>query len=170
METRLKRRRWAEINPWAAAQRDAQDCDWGWWLLGLIISLTLTLLWWWLQESRRAEGGRTPQARQGVVLQDDRGPNAVEISEKEERAPDDLRRIEGIGPKISRLFQDAGIRTFAQLAASDVAMLRVILDDAGIGRIADPTTWPEQAALAAAGDWDALMALQDSLKGGRRVT
>ena len=32
----------------------------------------------------------------------------------------------------------------------------------------DPSTWPEQASLAAAGEWDALQALQDELKGGRR--
>jgi hypothetical protein len=47
--------------------------------------------------------------------------------------------------------------------------LRQILDDAGIGRISDPATWPEQAKLAAQGDWEGLEALQDELKGGRRV-
>jgi hypothetical protein len=32
----------------------------------------------------------------------------------------------------------------------------------------DPSTWPEQGSLASAGEWDALQALQDELKGGRR--
>jgi hypothetical protein len=36
-------------------------------------------------------------------------------------------------------------------------------------RLADPTTWPEQAALAAQGEWEALAQLQDELKGGRRA-
>jgi len=84
------------------------------------------------------------------------------------RAPDDLAIVEGIGPKIASLFQAAGITTFAQLAATDVARLRHILRAADI-RIADPTTWPEQARLAAAGEWDKLKALQEQLKGGRRV-
>ncbi|MGC9395167.1 MAG: DUF4332 domain-containing protein [Anaerolineae bacterium] len=82
--------------------------------------------------------------------------------------PDDLKRIEGIGPKISSLLQDAGITTFAQLAAASAEQLREILSAANL-RIADPTTWPEQAALAAAGDLAGLASLQGELKGGRRV-
>ena len=83
--------------------------------------------------------------------------------------PDDLKVVEGIGPKSSGVLQSAGISTFAQLANTDVEQLRQILVDADLTRLADPGTWPEQAALAAAGDWDGLQALQDSLKGGRRV-
>lgn len=82
--------------------------------------------------------------------------------------PDNLKRVEGIGPKISQLLQDAGIMTFAQLAATDVSRLRQILEDADLSALADPTTWPEQAKLAAEDDWAALQVLQDELKGGRR--
>ncbi len=83
--------------------------------------------------------------------------------------PDDLKRIEGIGPKIAELLNAAGITTFAQLAQTDVETLRQILVKAGRRfALASPETWPEQAALAAKGDWDALKRLQDSLKGGRR--
>jgi predicted flap endonuclease-1-like 5' DNA nuclease len=90
-------------------------------------------------------------------------------SEPEPQAPDNLRRIEGIGPKISGVLQEAGITTFATLANTGADELRQILDDAGIGRISDPATWPEQAKLAAQGDWEGLEALQEELKGGRRV-
>ena len=31
----------------------------------------------------------------------------------------------------------------------------------------NPSTWPQQAALAAAGKWDELQVLQDELNGGR---
>jgi predicted flap endonuclease-1-like 5' DNA nuclease len=79
-----------------------------------------------------------------------------------------LRRIEGIGPKISALLQTAGLTTFAQVAATEAASLRQILREGGI-RMANPATWPEQAQLAAAGEWEALEALQDQLKGGRRT-
>jgi len=83
--------------------------------------------------------------------------------------PDDLRKIEGIGPKIARILQDHGVHTFAQLAQVQVDHLREILQQAGSRfRIADPTSWPEQARLAAQGDWDALGRLQDELVGGRR--
>ena len=82
--------------------------------------------------------------------------------------PDDLTVIEGIGPKISRILQEAGITTFAQLAETDVERLRSILAAAGLRYLADPASWPEQARLAAAGDRAGLQALQASLKGGRR--
>jgi large subunit ribosomal protein L20 len=82
--------------------------------------------------------------------------------------PDDLKIIEGIGPKIAEIFAAAGISTFAKLAATDVAKLREILDGAGSKFAAhDPTTWPQQAKLAAEGKMDALKVLQDELQGGR---
>jgi predicted flap endonuclease-1-like 5' DNA nuclease len=82
--------------------------------------------------------------------------------------PDNLRLIEGIGPRISSVLADAGIITFAQLAATGVDRLRQLLADAGV-RIAYPDTWPEQAALAAAGSWEDLRRLQSQLDRGRRV-
>jgi len=83
--------------------------------------------------------------------------------------PDDLKRIEGIGPKIADMLNAHGILTFAQLAATDVQRLQRILEEAGPRfQLADPESWPEQAKLAAAGDWTALASLQDGLKGGRR--
>jgi hypothetical protein len=64
----------------------------------------------------------------------------------------------------------AGIRSFAQITAMTPAGLQPLLDEAGPNfRIADPQTWPEQAALAAANRWAELKALQDELIGGRRV-
>jgi predicted flap endonuclease-1-like 5' DNA nuclease len=83
--------------------------------------------------------------------------------------PDDLTKIEGIGPKISGVLQAAGIETFAQLAAVEASTLQEILDSDARLRLADPTSWPEQSQLAAAGDWEALTTLQDELKGGRQV-
>lgn len=82
--------------------------------------------------------------------------------------PDDLTRIEGIGPKIAATLQAAGVLTFAQLAVMDQAGLIDLLKAGGI-RVAFPETWPEQATLAAVGDWDGLAVLQGTLKGGRRV-
>jgi predicted flap endonuclease-1-like 5' DNA nuclease len=89
----------------------------------------------------------------------------------EPTGPDDLKQIEGIGPKIASVLQVAGIVTFAQLAATDVGRIEEILEaeDPRLRRLADPGTWPEQASLAAAGDWKGLETLQNQLKGGRRV-
>ena len=83
--------------------------------------------------------------------------------------PDDLKIIEGIGPKIASILAAAGITTFAQLGATDVSRLREIIAQAGLTALADPATWPQQAALAAAGKLDELEVLQGQLKGGRQV-
>lgn len=82
--------------------------------------------------------------------------------------PDDLTIVEGIGPKINSILQGAGITTFRHLADTPVSRLQEIMLNANL-RIADPTTWPEQAALAAAGKMDELQVLQDGLKGGRKA-
>ena len=82
--------------------------------------------------------------------------------------PDDLTIVEGIGPKINQVLHAAGIQSLSQLSDSDVVQLKEILIAAGL-RLADPTTWPQQARLAAAGDLETLKALQASLKGGRKV-
>ncbi|MCB0569405.1 MAG: hypothetical protein KDC66_06575 [Phaeodactylibacter sp.] len=81
--------------------------------------------------------------------------------------PDDLKKIEGIGPKIEELLNAAGIYTFQQLATTAVDKVKAVLEEAGPRyRLADPGTWVKQAALAAAGKWDELQELQDHLKGG----
>ncbi len=98
-------------------------------------------------------------------------PKEVEVETEEVIAPqdpDDLTKIEGIGPKTSSIFQAAGIATFAQLAGTDVEKLQAILDEAGL-RLGNPSTWAEQAQLAASGEWDALEKLQDELQGGKRA-
>lgn len=94
---------------------------------------------------------------------------AVEADPEQTAVVDDLKRIEGIGPKISSVLTAAGITTFAQLATTSVDELQATLDKAGLTGINNPETWPEQAKLAAAGEWEALEALQDELKGGRRA-
>jgi predicted flap endonuclease-1-like 5' DNA nuclease len=83
--------------------------------------------------------------------------------------PEDLTKVEGIGPKISGVLHAARIYTFGQLAAAPVSRLEQILKDADLSALANPKTWPEQASLAAAGDWKALKVLQDELKGGQRA-
>ena len=83
---------------------------------------------------------------------------------------DDLKAIEGIGPKIASLLQDAGINTWAKLSVTPVADLQKILSDAGSRyQLADPGTWPRQAEYAANGQWKELEEYQDFLNGGREA-
>ena len=95
----------------------------------------------------------------------------VEVDETTtETKADDLKVIEGIGPKIEELLHQSSIKSYQQLAATNVDQIKAILTEAG-GRYAahDPGTWPAQAELAAKGAWDDLKAWQDKLDGGREV-
>jgi predicted flap endonuclease-1-like 5' DNA nuclease len=81
---------------------------------------------------------------------------------------DNLKKVEGVGPKIEKLLQKDGINTFKKLSRASQKKLNGILDSAGPRfSMHDPTTWPEQAGLAADGKWDRLEKLQDRLDGGR---
>jgi large subunit ribosomal protein L27 len=83
-------------------------------------------------------------------------------------APDDLKLIEGVGPKIEGLLHQAGINTWEAFANASIDQLQSILDEAGSRyKMHDPGTWAKQAKMAAAGQWNELVALQDELKGGK---
>jgi len=82
--------------------------------------------------------------------------------------PDDLTKVEGIGPVIAEVLTEAGLSTFAKVADSTPEAIREIMDAAGSQFAShDPATWPQQAKLAANGKWDELKAWQDELDGGR---
>lgn len=161
---------WPSLVPlivWQQAQTAVQsDQNWGVWLILLIVFIII--LWWLLQGEARERSTRANV----VVVTPPTTPNAPVRVTVTPAAPvalaDDLAKIEGIGPKIKSVLHDAGIKTFGDLAKADVTHLRKILTEAGL-RVNDPTTWPEQAALAAAGQWTELQRLQEQLDAGRRV-
>jgi small subunit ribosomal protein S2 len=89
------------------------------------------------------------------------------VSEEKEAEGDDLTKVEGIGPKISKIFQESGINTFANLADKTEAELSAILTEAGSKYASkNPASWPKQAKMAADGKWDDLKEWQDNAKGG----
>lgn len=93
----------------------------------------------------------------------------VKLGLLKEYAQDDLKAIEGIGPKIEELLKKRGITSWELLSQATTGTLSAILAEAGDRfRLANPSTWPEQAALASQGKWKDLEALKDSLVGGRR--
>jgi small subunit ribosomal protein S2 len=96
-----------------------------------------------------------PSARRGDIT-----PAQTAVAE------DDLTRVYGIGPARAARLREAGIATFAALAMADADQLRDILEGVG-GNPADLSTWPEQASLAAKGDWDGLQAAQEQLRAAR---
>ena len=81
---------------------------------------------------------------------------------------DDLKMIEGVGPKIEGLLKDGGITTWEELANAPTEKVQAILDEAGPRyRMHSPATWAKQAKLAHEAKWEELEAFQDHLDGGR---
>lgn len=136
--------------------------------LWILVSLEAWLLYYLLTRRRQ------PRAEGEIVTPWHETPQPAPPAAKPRRAaqpapaPDDLTRIEGIGPKIAAWLAESGIHTHAALARTPVGRLKEILAARSF-RLADPSTWPEQARLAAAGDWEGLKALQARLKAGRRT-
>lgn len=84
-----------------------------------------------------------------------------------EYAEDNLRIVEGIGPKIESLLNADGINTWSELATSSTDRLQGILNRAGDRfKMHNPRTWAEQAGLARDGKWQELKDMQDHLMGG----
>jgi predicted flap endonuclease-1-like 5' DNA nuclease len=114
-----------------------------------------------LEESSTA----TPVAKEAAsndAVAEDVPAAATEITQ------DDLKRIEGIGPKIEGLLLENGIKTFTELSKANVEFIKTLLETAGPRfRKLDPTTWVEQAVLAAKGDWSQLQKWQDEQKAGK---
>ncbi len=94
---------------------------------------------------------------------------------KEEKAPakkaakkgDDLKLIEGIGPKAAETLVAAGIDTFKKLSKKSVEEIKAVLEAGENLAHLDPETWAKQAELAAEGKFDELKVWQDELNGGK---
>ncbi len=83
---------------------------------------------------------------------------------------DDLKMVEGVGPKIEGLLNEGGIHTWHDLATAELDKVQAILDEAGPRyKMHNPATWAKQALLAHEGKWEELEDYQGKLKGGREV-
>ncbi len=124
--------------------------------------------------ANRESMNRAERAESRIVeLENDKQERNDEITRlkaKQRAMIDDFTKIDGIGPKVSAVLRFSGIKTFSKLASADVAELREILEaeNPSLLRLIDPSTWSEQARMAAEGEWEDLKALQESFKESRR--
>ena len=116
--------------------------------------------------------------RHGIKYNEDKRNGLIGVKRSEEKAQpdekktfvkkDDLTLIEGVGPKIAKLLYAAGVTSYSALTGKTLDELKDILSKGGptfAGH--DPTSWADQAQLAADGKWNQLNELKDSLHGGR---
>jgi large subunit ribosomal protein L21 len=126
-------------------------------------------------ESISATGGKKTAPKAEKIIETPKAEPKLEKStevkaSKVSKTGDDLKLIEGIGPKAAEALVEAGITTFAKLAITSAESVKEILD-ASSSKVQhlDPTTWAQQAQLAADGKMDELKKLQDELNGGKAV-
>lgn len=86
-----------------------------------------------------------------------------------DHAPDDLKMIEGIGPKIEEILNKEGIHTYEQLMETPLLRIAGFLKKAGPRyQLNDPSTWPQQAGLAKQQKWEELERLKLKLISGNQ--
>ncbi len=138
-----------------------------WWILivSSVVAVLSTFLYW-LIHSRRRMLNIEPyiQLETSEPTQKKQAANKTAVTQP---SVDDLTILDGIGPKIQSVLQVAGLSSYQQLAATSADRLREITRAAGL-RLADPTSWPKQAAFAAKNDMDGLAVFQVELQGSRR--
>jgi large subunit ribosomal protein L17 len=127
------------------------------WLLWVALGffLLMVVVGWWVSKNKPAQPEVQPVTHEH------------EVHAHVEKVADDLIALEGIGPKVAKVLNTAGIVSFAELAGANPAEVQKILDAAGL-QMMNPEGWIEQARLAAQGDREGLAKLQAELKGGRK--
>lgn len=123
----------------------------------------------WLEQARLAAAGKVDDL---IRLQKMDGVSKLENMLDRDRksgfgnySQDDLKIVEGIGPKIETLLNNSGINTWKILSETEPSTIRGILQAAGRRyRLAVPESWPLQARFADAGEWNRLRQFQDKLR------
>jgi large subunit ribosomal protein L17 len=120
------------------------------------------------KKTRRSGGAGKAKAATADEAITDAVIETVPVAKPSATGGDNLTLIEGIGPKAAEVLTAGGIDSFATLAATSAEKVKEILEaaNARVGHL-DPTTWAQQAQLAADGKMDELKTLQDSLNGGK---
>lgn len=119
-----------------------------------------------LAECRKSLKNKVETEAVGIVVPFDASKVKAIFGKKVKQ--DDLKIVEGIGPKIEELFRDNGINTWKDLSTTTVLRCQEILKSGGKSfEIHRPDTWPKQAEMAYNGQWEELKHWQNTLDGGK---
>jgi large subunit ribosomal protein L4 len=95
-------------------------------------------------------------------------PKAEAPKAKAAKGSDDLKRIEGIGPKFNDALIAAGIDTFVKLEKATEEELKAALETAKLRFAPSLPTWAEQAGYLVRGDEAGFKAFTEKLVAGRK--
>lgn len=95
-------------------------------------------------------------------------PKAAKAALGKKVNKDDLKIVEGIGPKIQELFHNFDIKTWKALSETSANKCQEVLNSGGKRyRIHDPASWPMQAKMAHEGHWEQLAEWQEKHRAGK---
>lgn len=117
------------------------------------------------KKAEKTEKAKPAKAEKAAPAKEAKAEKAT--TKKSAAKADDLKKIEGAGPKAAEALVAAGVDTFAKVASMKAEELASILSEASstLSHISTET-WPKQAQMAANGQWDELKEYQDKLDGG----
>ena len=91
----------------------------------------------WSKQGEMAANGQWDELK----VWQDRLDGGIEVAAPSSE-PQDLTKVEGIGPKVQELLNAKGIMSYAQLGAASEANLKAILEaEGGLMASRNPTTW-----------------------------
>jgi len=121
-------------------------------------------------QSRKTKASTLVKNSYNLKAKEDTKKNINETLDQNLSDHDDLKKIEGVGPKIEEVLNKSGIYTFSQLYNSNRDRLRKLLDDAGNQfRMHDPESWPHQAGMANRSEWTDLKTYQNSINKDKSI-
>jgi len=133
------------------------------WSVGILA--VAILFWIWIRRDALAERS-ADSVKAAEAAADEAEALAKRREARRESAPaeaDDLTKIKGIAAGYQRILNEAGIRSYSDLASASEDDLRAIFREASRAAPVGIETLPQQAAYAAKGDWEGLQAFQDSM-------
>jgi predicted flap endonuclease-1-like 5' DNA nuclease len=94
----------------------------------------------WKEALKEVDNGGVSAEEEVLIVEvEDLAPEPVE--------PDDLTAIKGIGPKLAQVLNEAGITTFAGMAAMNTDAIQAIISESGVRAPTNIEAWIEQAQI-----------------------
>ena len=116
------------------------------------------------QVSKVASSAAAVAAAASVATSSSDSSDTKSVSSSTSNSSDNLKKIEGIGPKIEEVLNAAGFTRYEDIQNSNRDALKEVLNAAGSRyKMHEPKSWPAQAELAAKGAWDDLSKLQNEI-------
>ena len=146
------------------------------WFIPAVVGIVCALFGYLIGKSKNSPIDRTSELNtlkdKNAILETDLAACKKQLSQKAALGKtvkrDDLKIVEGIGPKIQQLFHSYNIKTWKDLSETAVAKCQEILDSGGAPyKIHDPASWPMQAKMAYEGKWKDLYKWQEEHKRGK---